>query len=320
MMGRNMKKFDVITIGVPMVEFTRTEVDIPLTEPGLFYGPIPAGDPGIALNACVRLGYKGSYVGVLGCDIYAKAFLNQMYSSGVDTSNFRYSKTLNTGMSMLTKFSDGRRDFMFTVPTSAAASIDVDDLDLDLINNVRWIHLSGFALSISEGAKRLHKKLIESVNDDVIIGFDPNYRKQVISLEDYLVASKEVFDRCNYFFPSRDEAILFSDDKSLSEEEFCLELSKHGKEVALKDSKYGAYAFSKGIQRFFPAYKVEEIDSTGAGDTFDGAVMAATLDGKNLFDAVQYANASAALSVTKVGMMDVAPTREEIDKFLRNNL
>lgn len=313
-----MKKFDIMTLGVPMVEFTRDELDVPLTEPGSFYGPVPAGDPGIALNACVRLGYRGCYVGVLGGDAFAECFIAQMHRSGIDTSHMRVNRELNTGMSMLTKFSNGTRKFVFTVPSSAAASMGPQDLDKDLIASVRWIHLSGFALSISESSAKLHRELIKTIGDDVRVSFDPNYRAEVISRKDYLARSHDIFERCDFFLPSRGEGALFSCNSTQSEEEFCCRLSERGKEVALKDGAHGAYAFSAGETRFYPAFPVAEVDSTGAGDTFDGALIAATMDGKHLFDAARYAAAAGALAVARRGLMDIAPARAEIEEMLGN--
>lgn len=69
-----MKHFDIMTLGVPILEFTRMELDKPFSQAGLFYGPVPAGDPGIAMNACVRLGYTGTYVGATGEDAFADCF------------------------------------------------------------------------------------------------------------------------------------------------------------------------------------------------------------------------------------------------------
>lgn len=72
-----MKHFDIMTLGVPILEFTRMELDKPFSQAGLFYGPVPAGDPGIAMNACVRLGYTGAYVGATGEDAFADCFLHR---------------------------------------------------------------------------------------------------------------------------------------------------------------------------------------------------------------------------------------------------
>ncbi len=57
--------------------------------------------------------------------------------------------------------------------------------------------------------------------------------------------------------------------------------------------------------------RVEEADSAGAGDTYDGAFIAALMDGKDLWSAGEYATAAGAVAVTRRGLMDIAPTRED---------
>lgn len=65
-------------------------------------------------------------------------------------------------------------------------------------------------------------------------------------------------------------------------------------------------------------FVVEAVDSTAAGDVFNGALAVALAEGKALQEAVTFANAAAALSVTKLGAQPSAPTRQEIDAFLED--
>ena len=310
-----MKRFDIITLGVPILEFTRMELDKPFTQAGLFYGPVPAGDPGIAMNACVRLGYTGAYVGATGQDAFADCFFAQMHASGIDVSYIRKDPRHDTALSMLTQFSDGSRDFVFTVPNSAAATLCEADIDPELPQSVRWIHLSGFANSISDSSARAHHRLLELAPDDVMISFDPNFRSQVISREDYLERSWALLERCDCFLPSRGEAALFARPGETEDDVF-MRLSQT-KKVALKDSSNGCYVFHQGQKLHIPAYHVEEVDSTGAGDTFDGALIAATMDGKDLPQAAEYATAASAVAVTRRGLMDIAPTRQDVEDMIR---
>lgn len=110
--------------------------------------------------------------------------------------------------------------------------------------------------------------------------------------------------------PSRGEAALFARPGE-SEEAVCQRLS-YNKAVALKDGSNGSYVFHRGEQRHLSGYRVEEVDSTGAGDTYDGAFIAALMDGKDLWSAGEYATAAGAVAVTRRGLMDIAPTREDI--------
>ena len=58
------------------------------------------------------------------------------------------------------------------------------------------------------------------------------------------------------------------------------------------------------------------MDTTGAGDTFNGAFATAIVNGKSLADALQYGNAAAALSIKKLGAQGDMPTKDEVDAFL----
>ena len=65
-----------------------------------------------------------------------------------------------------------------------------------------------------------------------------------------------------------------------------------------------------------PGYRVEVVDTTGAGDTFNAAFLCATFDGLALDQRLRFANAAAALSVTSIGPRGRLPTRQEIEQFL----
>ena len=110
--------------------------------------------------------------------------------------------------------------------------------------------------------------------------------------------------------PSRGEAALFVRPGE-SEEAVCQQLS-YNKAFALKDGSNGSYVFYRREQRHLSGYRVEEADSAGAGDTYDGAFSAALMDGKDLWSAGEYATAAGAVAVTRRGLMDIAPTREDI--------
>jgi ribokinase len=78
----------------------------------------------------------------------------------------------------------------------------------------------------------------------------------------------------------------------------------------------GAFVAGKSIRQFIPAYKVKAVDATGAGDIFNGALAVAISEGKSLLDAAAFANAAAALSVTRLGAQTSAPSRHEIEQLL----
>lgn len=78
----------------------------------------------------------------------------------------------------------------------------------------------------------------------------------------------------------------------------------------------GVYVSSKERAEIIPAFRVDAVDTTGAGDAFNGGLLAALAEGKDLWEAARFANGLAALSVQRIGTTPAMPTREEIDVFL----
>ena len=68
--------------------------------------------------------------------------------------------------------------------------------------------------------------------------------------------------------------------------------------------------------RSSPAFHVKAVDTTGAGDAFNGGLLAALAEGKDIWEAARFASGLAALSVQRIGTTPAMPTREEIDAFL----
>ena len=81
----------------------------------------------------------------------------------------------------------------------------------------------------------------------------------------------------------------------------------------------GAFAATAQSRQLVPGFKVKAVDTTAAGDVFNGALAVALAEGKPLLEAVRFANAAAALSVTKPGAQPSAPRRREIQRFLKSN-
>lgn len=81
----------------------------------------------------------------------------------------------------------------------------------------------------------------------------------------------------------------------------------------------GVYIATDEKRAIIPAYHVDAIDTTGAGDAFNGGLVAALAEGKNLWEAAAFANALAAIAVQRLGTTPAMPTREEIEQFIKEN-
>lgn len=93
-------------------------------------------------------------------------------------------------------------------------------------------------------------------------------------------------------------------------------LAKGVEKVIITLGAKGAFVLTKDEKVSIDSYKVDALDTTAAGDTFCGSLAVALVEGKSLKDALQFANAAAAISVTRIGAQPSAPRRDEIEAFL----
>jgi len=93
-------------------------------------------------------------------------------------------------------------------------------------------------------------------------------------------------------------------------------LAKGPKTVVLTLGPRGAYVAGDGVRALVPGFAVSAVDTTAAGDIHCGALAVALVEGRSLLDAVRFANAAAALSVTKLGAQPSAAKREDIEALL----
>lgn len=96
-------------------------------------------------------------------------------------------------------------------------------------------------------------------------------------------------------------------------------MGAEGKIVVLKNGDAGCRIYSGDEVIDVPSFHVEEVDPTGAGDTFCGAFLTAMVEGKSLAECGRFANAAGAMSVGKQGPMEGAPSRAELDAFLEEH-
>lgn len=96
-------------------------------------------------------------------------------------------------------------------------------------------------------------------------------------------------------------------------------IQKGVEKVIITLGSQGAFVVTNKEKVSVPAYKVEAVDTTAAGDTFCGSFAVAMVEEKSLKESLQFASAAAAISVTRMGAQPSAPTRKEIDEFLEKH-
>ncbi|KAF6579884.1 ribokinase [Paenibacillus sp. EKM212P] len=120
---------------------------------------------------------------------------------------------------------------------------------------------------------------------------------------------ESVIANATYITPNEHEAAIMFKDMSLQEA-----LRKYPNKLFVTEGSNGVRFFDGEQEVVVPTYKVEAVDTTGAGDTFNAAFAVALAEGNSLADSVKFANRAASLSVTKFGAQGGMPTRREVEE------
>jgi ribokinase len=132
--------------------------------------------------------------------------------------------------------------------------------------------------------------------------------------------SDELLQLVSILTPNESEAELLTgekvtDDASAERAAVCL-LARGVRTVIITLGARGAFVVSEGFRGLVPGFEVSAVDTTAAGDVFNGALAVALANCQPLVDAVRFANAAAAISVTRLGAQPSAPKRKEIEKLI----
>jgi tagatose kinase len=147
------------------------------------------------------------------------------------------------------------------------------------------------------------------------ISFDPNLRPEILNLPGLRDACGALYRRCDVFLPSGAELYLFTDAKE--EKVAVAEILGCGvRAIVHKRGAEGASYFDAATHFRQPAFKVEEVDPTGAGDCFGATFVSCWLRNMLPAHSLEYAGASGALAVTRQGPMEGAASQAELDAFL----
>lgn len=133
--------------------------------------------------------------------------------------------------------------------------------------------------------------------------------------------SKDLLAKVDILTPNETEAGLLSgivvsndDDAVRAAEKLC---SFGVKTVIITMGSRGSLIYEDGKSEFVDAFKVKAVDTTAAGDTFNGALAVALSEGKSVVEAARFASAASSIAVTRPGAQASAPTREEVDNKLQ---
>lgn len=307
----------ILTIGEILVEIMRKEKDVPFNFPGEFIGPYPSGAPAIFADAAAKLGFPSAIIGAVGNDEFGMLVLNRLKNDGVDVNHIKILRNYLTGIAFISYFSDGSRKFIFHLKHSASSRLSAKDIDENYVAQFKHLHIMGSALSTSRSIRQACYKAVEiAYNRGASISIDPNIRPELMSIQKIREICKPVIDKANIILPNIEELKILTGTKDM--DSACSKVLKEGAEiVAVKMGAQGSTIYWKNEKKHIPAFKVREVDPTGAGDTYDAAFIVGLLKGRSIEKTGYYANAAGALAVTKFGPMEGCPTHREILELIK---
>ncbi len=306
----------VVSLGELLVEIMRTQVNQPLDQPANFIGPFPSGAPAIFIDSVARLGIPTGYIGAVGTDPFGDCIVQRLKNDQVDISHVKSVPGMTTGIAFVAYRSDGGRDFVFHLSQSAASMLNPDDIQPDYLKTVKFLHITGSALSFSENSRQACYKAIQIVKQTGgKVSFDPNIRPELMGIEKLRSICEPVLNVCDLLLPSSAEATTLSG--KTDEIQACQSFVKRGISiVALKQGASGSTIFTMGETFKSEPISVKEIDPTGAGDCYGGAFVVGLLSGWELRKIARFANVVGGLAVTQVGPMEGAPFMNQVIHYI----
>ncbi|MFD1796491.1 sugar kinase [Paracoccus aurantiacus] len=305
----------VLTIGEVLVEIVATTKGNGFIEAQPLIGPFPSGAPAIFLDQLGKLGTPCAIISRVGDDDFGHVNLTRLRADGVDVSGVEIAPGESTGSAFVRYREDGSRSFVYNIRHSACGNLKPTDASEALIESCDHLHVMGTALSapglgemVMDAARRMKAR-------GGTISFDPNLRPEILNSPGLRERLEAVLAMTDLFMPSGDELFLFEPSRSETDAAEAL-LSRGIRTIVLKRGAGGASLFEDGLRIDATPLTVEELDPTGAGDSFGGAFLSFWLADAKPELALRYANAAGARAVTRIGPMEGTSTRAELDALL----
>ncbi len=266
----------------------------------------PGGKGANQAVAIARLGGDVTFVARLGMDDFGDQALENFKRDGINTDFVFRDKEASSGVALIFVDNDGEN--MIIAVQGANARLSPADIDR--------------ARSVVENADVLVLQLetpIETVEHAVSIAFE-NSVPVILNPAPARKLGAYLIEKLHCLTPNETEAEILTgikvtdDDTAVEAGRSLLQLGASS--VVVTMGRRGAMLITAEESLLVPAFQVNAVDATAAGDAFTGALAYARASGRDLEDAVKFANAAAALAVTKMGAQPSMPDREDVERLL----
>ena len=279
------------------------------------------GAPANAAVALARLGLASAFCGVAGDDQFGSRLRAELAAEGVDTSRLRQSGEAATTLAFAWKDPGG--DGHFWLLRGADARLSEADATAAGVAELQALVVGSVALSAQPARSGIERAVALAEQASVPVVFDVNLRPTLWSdLASARPACEEVARRSTLVKLSLDDAIGLYGPRIRPETAIETVLSLGPAAVVLTDGERGCWFSSGSPIAFVPAFRVDAVEPTGAGDAFTAAIIARSLTsgwGPLSVADIRYAAAAGALATTQPGAWDGLPNRAQLDAFLADH-
>ena len=319
-----MKNFDLVSLGEILIDFTEVRVQ---GFANSLYEKNTGGAPANVAAAAAKLGAKTAFIGKLGNDTLSHDALKSLQNANVETRGVKIDFEHHTTFSFVSLSENGERSFEFMRNNSADVNLSPDDIDTSLIENARIFHIGSLSCTAEPSRSATQEALKCAKKNGAIISYDPNWRENLWARKNAGIETmKSLFQYADIVKISAEElSLLYGANNSNTAQNI---LDAGARLVCVTLGKDGVFYKTNNFQGIIsiPDYKIQTSDTTGAGDSFLGALLYRMTRRANVLDFSQneiesdlnFANAAATLCVSRRGAMASLATLSEVD-FLLNN-
>ncbi|WP_018614954.1 ribokinase [Segetibacter koreensis] len=259
--------------------------------------------------AAARLNGQVAFIAKVGADVFGQQSVQLYKEEGIDTTYISVDANQPSGVALINVDDNGEN--CIAVAAGANAALHADDVRK--------------AQTICEQASIILIQLeipVETVNFVANLA-EANNIKLVLNPAPARALSDDLLRKVSIITPNEKEAEMLTGIKISgidSAKQAAQSLAAKGIEtVIITMGSEGALLYENDLFEVVPSTKVKAVDTTAAGDVFNGALAVAISEGKNMKQAVQFANAAAAISVTRLGAQASAPKRQEVEASIVSN-
>jgi ribokinase len=276
---------------------------------GWGFQTLPGGKGANQACAAGRLGGQVSMVGRVGADIFGEQQRTSLTKAGVATDFILSTPGEATGVALIFVEKGGQNEIVI----AAGANGQLKAAD---INTLEKVFQPGYLLLQLETPLEGVEAAAElGRRQGMTVILDPAPARP---LEMSLLANVDILT------PNETEALVLLGQNARpvavdeAAELTCRLLELGPRQVILKMGEKGIWLNDGKVSCHFAGRKVEAVDATAAGDTFNGALAVALAEGQLMESAIRFANTAAAISVTRLGAQASIPTRAEVEQWLQN--